>query len=71
MAPDHTAPAVGPRLTPVNQKVVHATEVSLLALQFLVPATGILLVVGTTTWPLCTSPRTSPSSSCSPSTSAS
>lgn len=39
-------PPWDPRLTPANQRVVHRTEVSLLALQFLVPATGILLVVG-------------------------
>ncbi|MFN2344802.1 MAG: cytochrome b [Dermatophilaceae bacterium] len=39
-------PPWDPRLTPANQRVVHATEVSLLTLQFLVPATGILLVVG-------------------------
>lgn len=39
-------PPWDPRLTPVNQRVMHATEVSLLSLQFLVPATGILLVVG-------------------------
>lgn len=34
------------RLTPVNQRIVHATEVALLTLQFVVPATGILLVAG-------------------------
>jgi cytochrome b561 len=35
-----------PRLTPANRRFVHGTEVALLALQFLVPATGILLVTG-------------------------
>lgn len=39
-------PPWDPRLTPANQRIVHATEVSLLTLQFVVPATGILLVVG-------------------------
>lgn len=39
-------PPWDPRLSPANQRVVHGTEVSLLALQFVVPATGILLVVG-------------------------
>lgn len=39
-------PPWDPRLTPANQRTVHATEVSLLTLQFLVPATGILLVAG-------------------------
>ncbi|CUR54963.1 membrane hypothetical protein [metagenome] len=39
-------PPWDPRLSTVNQRVVHATEVSLLALQFVVPATGILLVAG-------------------------
>ncbi len=34
------------RLTTANQRLVHATEVALLSLQFLVPATGILLVAG-------------------------
>ena len=40
-------PPWDPRLTPVNQRLVHATEVALLTLQFVVPATGILLVTGT------------------------
>lgn len=39
-------PPWDPRLSPADQRVVHATEVSLLALQLLVPATGILLVTG-------------------------
>ncbi len=39
-------PPWDPCLSPANRRVVHGTEVSLLALQFLVPATGILLVVG-------------------------
>ena len=34
------------RLTTVNRRFVHATEIALLTLQFLVPATGLLLVVG-------------------------
>jgi cytochrome b561 len=34
------------RLTPANRRFVHATEIALLTLQFLVPATGLLLVVG-------------------------
>jgi cytochrome b561 len=34
------------RLTPANRRFVHATEVGLLTLQLLVPATGLLLVVG-------------------------
>ncbi len=39
-------PPWDPRLTRGNQRFVHGTEVALLTLQFLVPATGILLVVG-------------------------
>jgi cytochrome b561 len=34
------------RLTPANRRFVHGTEVALLTLQFVVPATGVLLVVG-------------------------
>ncbi|MDF1602563.1 cytochrome b/b6 domain-containing protein [Nocardioides sp. YIM 152315] len=34
------------RLTPANQRVVHATEVALLTLLFVVPLTGLALVVG-------------------------
>ncbi|PVG83976.1 hypothetical protein DDE18_06765 [Nocardioides gansuensis] len=37
-------PPWDPRLTPGDQRVVHATETVLLTLQFVVPATGILLV---------------------------
>jgi cytochrome b561 len=39
-------PPWDPRLTPANQRVVHATEVALLALIFVVPLTGIALVLG-------------------------
>lgn len=39
-------PAWDPRLTARDRRVVHASESALLALQFLVPATGILLVAG-------------------------
>jgi cytochrome b561 len=37
-------PPWDPRLTPTDQRVVHATEVVLLTLQYVVPATGIYLV---------------------------
>ena len=40
-------PPWDPRLSPANQRFVHLTETALLTLQFVVPATGILLVVGT------------------------
>lgn len=39
-------PPWDPRLTPTDQRVVHATEVVLLTLLFVVPATGIALVAG-------------------------
>lgn len=39
-------PPWDPRLTPRDQRVVHATETALLALMFVVPATGIALVLG-------------------------
>jgi cytochrome b561 len=39
-------PPWDPRLTRANQRFVHATEVTLLALLFVVPATGIALVLG-------------------------
>jgi cytochrome b561 len=34
------------RLTSADRRFVHATEIALLTLQFVVPATGLLLVVG-------------------------
>lgn len=40
-------PPWDPRLTRLDQRVVHATEVALLTLLFVVPASGLLLVVGT------------------------
>jgi cytochrome b561 len=40
-------PPWDPRLSPADQRWVHLTETALLTLQFVVPATGILLVVGT------------------------
>jgi cytochrome b561 len=39
-------PPWDPRLTPANQRVVHATEVALLTLLFVVPITGLALVLG-------------------------
>ena len=39
-------PPWDPRLTSGNQRVVHATEVALLTLLFVVPATGLALVLG-------------------------
>lgn len=38
------------RLTPGNQRTVHATETVLITLQFVVPITGILLVAGDDDW---------------------
>ena len=39
-------PPWDPRLTERDRRLVHATETTLLTLQFLVPATGLLLVAG-------------------------
>lgn len=39
-------PPWDPRLTRTDQRIVHATEVALLTLMFVVPATGIALVLG-------------------------
>jgi cytochrome b561 len=39
-------PPWDPRLSPADQRFVHLTEAALLTLQLVVPATGILLVVG-------------------------
>lgn len=39
-------PPWDPRLSRTDQRIVHATEVTLLSLQLLVPVTGILLVAG-------------------------
>jgi len=39
-------PPWDPRLTPTDQRLVHATEVTLLTLMFVVPASGLLLVLG-------------------------
>ena len=39
-------PPWDPRLTPRDQRLVHATETALLTLMFVVPATGIALVLG-------------------------
>lgn len=43
-------PPWDPRLTPTDQRLVHATEVTLLTLLFVVPATGIALVLGADGW---------------------
>jgi cytochrome b561 len=37
-------PPWDPRLTPLDQRIVHATELALLTLMFAVPASGLLLV---------------------------
>lgn len=39
-------PPWDPRLSRTDQRIVHATEVTLLTLMFVVPATGIVLVLG-------------------------
>lgn len=39
-------PPWDPRLTPRDQRLVHATETTLLTLMFVVPATGLALVAG-------------------------
>jgi cytochrome b561 len=39
-------PPWDPRLTPRDQRIVHATEVTLLTLLFVVPLTGLALVLG-------------------------
>ena len=39
-------PPWDPRLTPADQRLVHATEVALLFSMFVVPATGLALVAG-------------------------